>query len=106
MRAIRSSVHRFWGRPDRSSESTAVVERFLGSVRRECLDHVLILTEAHLRRVLRASVTYFNTARPHQGIAQQVPLPSMPGQESGSATDEIVALPVLGGLHHRYGRAA
>jgi len=53
----------------------AICERFLGSVRCECLDHLLILGEAHLRRALRAYVPYFNEQRPHQGIAQQIPTP-------------------------------
>ncbi len=57
----------------RAPRMNAVCERFLGSVRRECLDHLLILGEAHLRRALRAYVAYFNGARPHQGIDQQVP---------------------------------
>ncbi|MCA1597944.1 MAG: transposase, partial [Chloroflexi bacterium] len=47
----------------------------MGSARRECIDHVLLLGEAHLRRALREYVTYFNGARPHQGIAQRVPQP-------------------------------
>ncbi len=47
--------------------ANAACERFLGSVRRECLDHVLILGERHLRRVLREYVAYFNQDRPHQG---------------------------------------
>src|SRR6266478_1658544 len=53
--------------------ANAICERFLLSVRRECLDHILILHEKQLHRVLRAYVTYFNQARPHQGIHQQVP---------------------------------
>jgi putative transposase len=56
-------------------------ERFLGSVRRACLDHVLILREKQLHRVLRSSLEYFNEARPHQGIQQQIPelpVPSAP----------------------------
>ena len=48
-----------------------VGERFLGSVRRECLDHIVVLGEAHLRRVLREYVAYFNQDRPHQGIRQR-----------------------------------
>jgi len=48
----------------------ALCERFLGSVRRECLDQILILGEGHLQRVLREYVHYFNNARPHQGIQQ------------------------------------
>ncbi len=57
----------------RVPKQNATCERFLGSMRRECLDHVLVLGEAHLRRVLREYVTYFNTARPHQGLQQHIP---------------------------------
>jgi len=85
---------------DRAPKMNAVCERVLGSVRRECLDHLLILGEAHLRRALRAYVTYFNGARPHQGIDQQVP-EGVPG-----SSGPIVATPVLGGLHHAYQRVA
>ena len=60
----------------RAPRQNAVCERFLGSVRRECLDHLLILGEAHLRRVLREYVAYFNTARPHQGLRQRIPDPA------------------------------
>src|SRR5581483_8498273 len=52
-----------------------VVERFLGIVRRECLDHVYVLGETHLLRILREYVTYFNFARPHQGLQQRIPNP-------------------------------
>lgn len=82
----------------------ATCERILGSVRRECLDHLIILGEAHLRSVLREYVAHFNGGRPHQGIAQRVPSPG-PDDVCGS-TATIVATPVLGGLHHEYRRAA
>ncbi len=86
--------------------ANAVAERFLRSVRQECLDHLLLLGEAHLRRALGAYVAYFNAARPHQGRGQRVPVPSAPpGRPRGDA-GRIVALPVLGGLHHAYQRAA
>ncbi|MGH7437788.1 MAG: integrase core domain-containing protein [Polyangiaceae bacterium] len=83
----------------------AVCERFLGSVRRECLDHVVILSEAHLRTVLAEYATsYFNTARPHQGIRQRTPVPSEGVQ--GTFAGSVAAIPVLGGLHHEYRAAA
>lgn len=83
----------------------SVCERFLGSVRRECLDHVLILGQRHLLHVLREyAVDYFNCARPHQGIAQQVPIPSE--RTSYSAGANVVAISVLGGLHNDYRVAA
>jgi len=92
--------------PLRAPRANATCERFLGSVRRECLDHVLVLSEAHLRRVLGAYVAYFNRARPHQGIGQAIPAGSTPVAPQGVGTGRIVALPILGGLHHDYRRAA
>jgi hypothetical protein len=53
----------------------ALCERFLGTVRRECLDHLLIFSGVHARRVIREYVTFFNHRRPHQGINQQIPEP-------------------------------
>ncbi len=61
--------------PIQAPRANAICERLLGSVRRECLDHILVVSESHLRRVLREYVTYFNTSRPHQGIDQRVPEP-------------------------------
>jgi transposase InsO family protein len=94
--------------PYRAPRANALCERFLGSVRRECLDHVLILHERHLERVLRAYAAYFNHARPHQGIGQRIP-EARQGALAPSAHEvggEITAIPVLGGLHHEYRRAA
>jgi len=64
--------------PVRAPRANATCKRFLGSVRRECLDHVLALGEAHLRRVLRAYAAYFNWARPHRGIGQAIPTGATP----------------------------
>ncbi len=90
----------------RAPRQNATCERFLGSVRRECLDHLLVLGEAHLRRILREYVTYFNTARPHQSLQQRIPdraaVCALRPEERGP----VRAVPVLGGLHHTYGRAA
>ena len=92
--------------PPRSPDLNPICERFLGSVRRECLDHVVILNEAHLRRVLEEfALTYFNKARPHQGIGQRIPAGGGVGPSS-EPPGKVVALPVLGGLHHDYRRAA
>lgn len=86
--------------PARAPRATAIVARFLGSVRREGLDHVLILAEHHRWRVLSASAASFNEARPHQGLAQAVP----PAPPAAPAPDgepgAVVAHSVLGGLHH------
>jgi putative transposase len=64
--------------PYRAPRANAIVERFTGSVRRECLDHLLLLSEQHLARVVKAYVHYFNNARPHQGLRQQVPAAPVP----------------------------
>jgi len=92
--------------PVRAPRANAVAERFLRSVRRECLDHVLLLGEAHLRRVLGQYVAYFNQARPHQGLGQRVPESGVSSGSERHDGDNIVGIPVLGGLHHTYQRAA
>jgi len=85
----------------RAPNMNAVCERFLGSLRRECLDHVLVLDVRHFHRVVAEYVRYHNAARPHQGIHQQTPVPA-----ERPAAGTIVTFPVLGGLHHEYRRAA
>ena len=91
--------------PVRAPRANATCERFLGSVRRECLDHLLVLGECHLARVLREYVAYFNGARPHQGIGQRLPHPA-PAPRASERGSAVVARPILGGLHHDYRRAA
>jgi putative transposase len=89
--------------PVRAPRANAVCERFLGSVRRECLDHVLVLGEQHLHGVLVEYCRYFNGGRPHQGIEQLVPVGSLPAPKSNGV---VIATAYLDGLHHSYGRAA
>ena len=91
--------------PPQSPNLNAICERFLGGLRRECLDHVLILGERHLSRVLADWVRHFNGGRPHQGIEQRIPSQLVrPG--SADLSRRIVVSSVLGGLHHEYDRAA
>src|SRR5256712_3585894 len=78
-------------------------ERLIGSIRRECLDHVIVLNERHLRRLLRAYLAYYNTVRPHQALNNTSPHRR---EVQTSAGGRIVAIPQVGGLHHRYQRAA
>jgi putative transposase len=78
------------------------VERVIGSIRRECLDQVLILNHAHLRRLLRAYVAYYNAVRPHQALDNNSPQPRV---VEPSPCGRIIAIPQVGGLHHRYQRA-
>jgi hypothetical protein len=72
----------------------------VGSARRECLDHLLILNERHLLRVLTAYATFYNERRPHQGLSQQCPIPRGRGPGHGP----IVRHDALGGIIHNYER--
>src|SRR5262249_49534820 len=78
-------------------------ERVIGSIRRECLDHVIVINERHLRRLLRSYLAYYNATRPHQSLYNDSPdrreVQTPPG-------GHIVAIPKVGGLHHHYQRAA
>ncbi len=91
--------------PYRAPRANAICERFMGSVRRECLDHLLILSEGQLYRVMCDYVAYFNRARPHQGLGQKIPEGAR-GWASERKLGKIISFPVLGGLHHDYRRAA
>lgn len=91
--------------PMRAPRAHATCERLLGSVRREYLDHMLILGYRYLHRMLKEYVVYFNQTRPHQGIEQQVPDASTP-ETTTRNTGNVIAFPILGGLHHEYRRAA
>ncbi len=92
--------------PVQAPRANAICERLLGSVRRECLDHILIMNEAQLRRILKEYVKYFNWCRPHQGINQRVPEHNESLARPPGTTGRVIAFPVLGGLHHAYRLAA
>ena len=87
--------------PYRAPKANAICERFLGSLRRECLNHFLILGEKHLYRVVKEYTQYFNRARPHQGIEQRIPCrPERP--EAPPVSGTLASRSVLNGLHHDY----
>jgi transposase InsO family protein len=83
----------------RSPWQNPYVERLIGTLRRECLDHILIIGERHLHRILAAYSSYYNETRTHLGLAKDTPIPRAV-QRSGT----IVTAPILSGLHHRYAR--
>jgi len=92
--------------PYQTPRANAICERFLGSERRACLDHFLILHEKQLYRLLQAYVLYFNQARPHQGLQQRIPDPPVLSASASHQPNQMISIPVLGGLHHDYQRAA
>ena len=85
----------------RAPRANATAERAVRSLCRECLDHILPLSEGHVRSVLAEFVSYYNQDRPHQSLGLATPVPS-PRRMIG----EVVSRPVLNGLHHVYERAA
>ena len=87
--------------PVASPRANAVVESFSGTLRRECLDHLIILNEQHLRTVLGEFVQYYNLERPHRTLRLETPVPALRAVEGS-----VRSRPVLGGLHHIYERAA
>jgi transposase InsO family protein len=87
----------------RSPWQNAYVERVIGSIRRECLDHIVIFNERHLRRVLSSYVDYYQRTRTHLSLEKDCPdpRPIMPRR-----IGKVIAIPQVGGLHHRYERIA
>jgi putative transposase len=87
----------------RSPWQNAYTERLIGSIRRECLDHVIIANARGLRRVLRAYVEYYLKSRTHLSLDNDAPISRPAASPAGG---DLVAIPHLGGLHHRYERRA
>jgi len=87
----------------RSPWQNPYVERVIGSIRRECLDHVVVVNERHLRRILHSYIRYYHAARTHLSLGKDAPEPrDVQPPERGA----IVEFPEVGGLHHRYARRA
>lgn len=91
---VRTAFRSLWQNP--------YVERVIGSIRRECLDRLIVLNESGLRKILDEYVRYYNEHRCHQSLASNAPLPRKPDPP---ANGRLLSTPVLGGLHHTYRRA-
>jgi transposase InsO family protein len=74
-------------------------ERLIGTLRRECLDHVVVFGERHLRRVLSQYAAYYNQTRPHRSLQKDAPL-----RRAIQRIGDLAVIPILGGLHHQYVR--
>jgi transposase InsO family protein len=85
----------------RSPWQNPYAERLIGSIRRECLNHFVILNAKHLKRTLTKYFRYYHESRTHLGLGKQCPVP-----RSVSSSGKIIEIPLLGGLHHRYERIA
>jgi transposase InsO family protein len=87
----------------RSPWQNPYAERVIGTIRRECTDHLIVLGESHLRRLMKQYVRYYNESRPHSSLGHNSPIPrQVESPERGC----VAAEPILGGLHHRYRRVA
>ncbi len=90
--------------PYRAPRANAIAERLAGTLRRECLDHIIVLNEGHLVRVLSEFAAYYNLDQPHRSLELSPPI--RPASRPQARRGAIVSRPVLGGLHHVYSRAA
>jgi transposase InsO family protein len=87
----------------RSPWQNPYCERVIGTLRRECIDHVIVVGEHHLRRILRKYLEYYHGSRTHLALDKDAPEPREPESIDGG---KVIALPMVGGLHHRYTRRA
>jgi putative transposase len=87
--------------PVRAPRANAIAERLVGSLRRECLDHLVVVNERHLRSILAEFARFYNRERPHRTLRLETPVPVV-----RATIGSVRARPVLGGLHHAYERAA
>jgi transposase InsO family protein len=87
----------------RSPWQNPFAERIIGSIRRDCLDHVIVFSEAHLHRILTRYFAYYHESRTHLSLERNAPVPR---RVEHSSEGKVIAIPQVGGLHHRYTRAA
>ena len=92
---VKTAPHSPWQSP--------YVERLIGSIRRECLDHVIVLGENHLRRNLRSYIAYYHRSRTHLSLCKDAPEPRA---KQPPECGPVIEIAEVGGLHHRYERLA
>ncbi len=93
--------------PPRAPKANAYAERWVRTVRTECVDWILVWNPRHLQRVLTGYLRHYNTARPHRGVDLQVPVPAtQPPSAEVKELRRVERTDVLGGLIHEYRRAA
>ena len=86
-----------------TTHANPYVERLIGSIRRECLDHVIVFGERHLRRILAGYLAYYHESRTHLSLEKDTPTPR---RVQALTEGHVIAFPAVGGLHHRYERRA
>jgi putative transposase len=90
-------------KPPSQTWRISYVERLIGSIRRECLDHIIVLHESGLRRILKSYFQYYERSRTHLALDKDAPVHrAVQSPDFG----RVIELPQVGGLHHRYGRRA
>ena len=99
MRRVRSIGIRDRPTSPRSPWQNAYAERLIGSIRRECIDHIVVFGERHLRHVLLSYMTYYNGTRTHLSLNKDAPM-----SRAAETAGRILCRPILGGLHHQYTR--
>lgn len=87
----------------RSPWQSPYVERFIGTLRRECLDRIIVIHAAQLRHLIRSFLDYYHNSRPHRSLGQNAPKPRV---VEPPAIGKVMAIHQVGGLHHGYTRAA
>jgi putative transposase len=94
--------------PRKAPKANAICERWIGSARRECLDFMIPISEAHIRQTLKCWVAHYNRGRPHSSLGPGIPDPSAPkaelqvGRHSIPNDYRVAVTSILGGLHHEY----
>jgi transposase InsO family protein len=104
-RRVRSLLVKQIRTPVKAPRANAIAERWVRTVRNECLDHMLIMSHQHLRNSITEFIAYYNRWRPHRSLGQIAPCPQVKESRVNSTTN-LIAKPVLSGLHHVYQGAA